>query len=391
MLPLLLLVGVHVYVTTTTAAFMPLSSQRSLRVRASLILHHDSRRYYFDTLEDLQQWASDVKKSPSDVAGACNTQQRVPTDAPQILLPQHRRRVLHCHDYQGGYKQAADEDYLATFVDSWDHFDIFVYFSHHRVVVPPQVWIQDAHLHSKPILGTFLFEGQTPKDTTEVQNLFLKKQASWQQCADQLVELCCFHGFDGWLVNVETSLGGDSDGTTGLNKNSGAPHDAFVSFLQYLTQQMKERVGVHSQVIYYDSLNHEGNFQHIDALLSKQNKAYFDACDGIFINYRWFDFGTLARSKTEAGIHREFDVYAGVDVWARNCEYTQGLGCKEAVDAATMAGVSVAMFAPGWVQEKGPGNNLLPSSEAARCADRDFWKEIFNISEQGEECSSYGY
>ena len=130
-------------------------------------------------------------------------------------------------------------------------------------------------------------------------------------------------------------------------------------------------------MIYYDAHDENGVASHQNALIP-QNKAYFDACDGIFINYRWFDYGTVARSKREAGC-RQYDVYAGVDVWARDCKYDEGPDCKKAVESATEGGVSVAIFAPGWVQEKGPGSKLTAGSQVARSADCDFWREALSI------------
>ena len=306
----------------------------------------DGTLRYFDNIEDLQQWES----------ATADTRQRSEPLARDFPALPRRRRVIHCHDYAGGYTQSADEDYLATF-SSWALFDVFIYFSHHRVVVPPRIWIEKAHQEHKMVLGTFLFEGRW--DSSQAQ-AFLGSEETWQKCADRLVDLCVFYGFDGWLMNVEASLG-ESRG-------------AFVSFLSYVRLSMKERIGGHAQVIYYDAHNEDGVFKHQDALLHS-NKAYFEACDGIFINYRWFDYDTVARSKMVAG-DRQFDVYAGVDVWARNCEYNEGPGCKKAVDRATSGGVSVAMFAPGWVQEKGPGIKELPGSEAARRLDDVFWSEI---------------
>ena len=130
------------------------------------------------------------------------------------------------------------------------------------------------------------------------------------------------------------------------------------------------------QVIYYDALNYAGDAEHQNALIH-HNKAYFEACDGIFINYQWFEHGTLARSKEEAG-SRAFDVYAGVDVWARNCGYDAGADCKKAVRSATEGGISVAMFAPGWVQEEGPGKQHAAGSEEARRVDKWFWKQVLS-------------
>lgn len=297
---------------------------------------------YFDTIAELEQWESGDPRRAEPLA----------RDFP--ALP-HRRRVLHCHDYAGGYTPSADEDYLATF-SSWALFDVFVYFSHHRVVVPPRVWIENAHRERKRVLGMFLFEGP---DSPKAQ-AFLASEDTWRRTADKLVDLCVFYGFDGWLINCEASLG-ESRG-------------AFVSFLTYLRSSMKERVGSHAQVIYYDAHDGDGAFKHQDALLPS-NKAYFAACDGIFLNYRWFDYDTVARSVEEAG-DRQWDVYAGVDVWARNCDYDEGPGCKEAVARATAGGVSVALFAPGWVQEEGPGTKELPGSEAAKKLDGDFLSDM---------------
>ena len=200
----------------------------------------------------------------------------------------------------------------------------------------------------------FLFEG---RDGGSQAQAFLESEGTWQRAADKLADLCVAYGFDGWLINVEASLGP----TRGV----------FVSFLEYLTRKMKGRVGEHAQVIYYDAHAADGSYAHQDALLPR-NKDLFQACDGIFINYQWYEYDTLARSKAEAG-DRQFDVYAGVDVWARNCEYDEGPGCKRAVGRAKERGVSVAIFGPGWVQEKGPGHGERPGSEEARRVSNAFW------------------
>ena len=129
-------------------------------------------------------------------------------------------------------------------------------------------------------------------------------------------------------------------------------------------------------MIYYDALDKDGLAAHQNALI-KHNKAFFEVCDGIFLNYQWYDYGTIPRSKAEAR-DRPFDVYAGVDVWARNCQYQEGSGCQEAVQRATQGGVSVAIFAPGWLQEKGPGRLATPGSAAARDLDCCFWSNVLN-------------
>jgi mannosyl-glycoprotein endo-beta-N-acetylglucosaminidase len=46
-------------------------------------------------------------------------------------------------------------------------------------------------------------------------------------------------------------------------------------------------------------------------------RAFFDACDGIYLNYNWND-EKLNLSK-EMAKNRQFDVYVGVDVFGRGC------------------------------------------------------------------------
>lgn len=41
----------------------------------------------------------------------------------------------------------------------WNLIDVFVYFSHHFITIPPPCWVHAAHLHGVPILGIF-FCGQ---------------------------------------------------------------------------------------------------------------------------------------------------------------------------------------------------------------------------------------
>ena len=107
--------------------------------------------------------------------------------APNAPLPA-RPRVLHCHDMAGGYNQMADETYLRAFsgwgqIDMffppytltqkpdpelspnpnrnrsrWEEIDVFVYFAHSRVSMPPQAWLDACHAHGVPCLATFITE-----------------------------------------------------------------------------------------------------------------------------------------------------------------------------------------------------------------------------------------
>lgn len=58
-------------------------------------------------------------------------------------------RLLVCHDMMGGYLQdrlvqgGPDASFYRLW--SWDQIDIFIYFSHHMVTIPPPGWVHAAH------------------------------------------------------------------------------------------------------------------------------------------------------------------------------------------------------------------------------------------------------
>ncbi|KAH6943195.1 hypothetical protein HPB50_017152 [Hyalomma asiaticum] len=84
-------------------------------------------------------------------------------------------------------------------------------------------------------------------------------------------------------------------------------------------------------------------------MLNEKNACFFNLCDGIFLNFRWTE-AVLRRSAQLAG-DRKADVYAGVDVFARNTWYIGGYGMYKAVQLARRCGVSAAVFAAGWVYQ----------------------------------------
>ena len=68
-----------------------------------------------------------------------------------------QRQVLICHDMRNNYLadryfQGFDNPDEYTFYH-WNLVDIFVYFSHHFVTIPPESWINAAHENNVRILG----------------------------------------------------------------------------------------------------------------------------------------------------------------------------------------------------------------------------------------------
>lgn len=214
----------------------------------------------------------------------------------------------------------------------WYLMDVFVYFSHNLVTLPPPGWVNAAHKHGVKVLGTFLTEWD--EGALVCDQLFSSTEYA-RMCAERLAELAVALGFDGWLINMEVKV----------NSSEIAYMKEFVAHLTDVMHMSKPG----SLVIWYDSVTVHGHLDWQDQLNDK-NKAFFDLCDGIFINYTWKeDYPKL--SANIAG-DRKFDVYMGIDVFGRN---TYGGGewrTNLALDVIRKDDVSAAIFAPGWVYEK---------------------------------------
>ncbi|KAF6144832.1 hypothetical protein GIB67_038931 [Kingdonia uniflora] len=246
-----------------------------------------------------------------------------------------RGRILVCHDMEGGYvddkwvQGGTNEEAYAIW--HWYLMDVFVYFSHNLVTLPPPCWTNAAHIHGVRVLGTFIMEWDEGK--VNADKLLLTKESA-QMYAERLAELAAALGFDGWLINMEVQL--DVAQIPNLKE-----------FVSHLTKTMHSSVPG-SLVIWYDSVTKDGNLSWQNQL-NDENKPFFDLCDGIFVNYTWEE-GYPKLSATVAG-ERKYDVYMGIDVFGRG---TYGGGqwtTNVALDVLKKDDVSAAIFAPGWVYE----------------------------------------
>ncbi|XP_007008872.2 PREDICTED: cytosolic endo-beta-N-acetylglucosaminidase 1 [Theobroma cacao] len=284
--------------------------------------------YPIKTLEDLD-------------SGSYFTSFHYPFNKSSVPLPPNsglaqRPRILVCHDMQGNYlddKWVQGGDNSGAYaIWHWYLIDVFVYFSHYLVTLPPPCWTNTAHRHGVKVLGTFITELDEGK---AICRKLLSTKESAQKYAERLAELAVALGFDGWLLNIEVEL------EVGQIPN-------LKEFISHLTQTMHSSLPG-SLVIWYDSVTVDGDLSWQNQL-NEKNKPFFDICDGIFMNYTWKeDYPKL--SGTVAG-DRKFDVYMGIDVFGRG---TYGGGqwtTNAALDVIKKDDVSAAIFAPGWVYEK---------------------------------------
>ncbi|XP_016061789.1 PREDICTED: cytosolic endo-beta-N-acetylglucosaminidase [Miniopterus natalensis] len=284
--------------------------------------------FYFSSLEELLAWTPAVEEG-FNVA-------LVPAQCRQPPLSSRRPRTLLCHDMMGGYlddkfiQGSAAQDPYAFY--HWQYIDIFVYFSHHMVTVPPVCWTNAAHRHGVCVLGTFITEW---KEGGQLCEAFLGgDDRSYQAVADRLVLMAQFLRFDGWLINIENSLSVAAVGNT-------------PRFLQYLTTQLHQQVPG-GLVLWYDSVVSSGQLKWQNEL-NEHNRVFFDACDGIFTNYNWGE-EHLERMRGPAG-ERLADVYVGVDVFARGNVVGGRFDTNKSLELIRKHGFSAALFAPGWVYE----------------------------------------
>lgn len=162
------------------------------------------------------------------------------------------------------------------FFQYWHLADYFIYFSHHRITIPPLQWRAAARRNKTPILGTFITEWeegisenerllQGPNEETSL--------TSWSHhYADKLVEIAYLYGLDGWFMNFESPL-----------EKTKWSASQLAEFLQYLRQKMHEKLPG-SVVIWYDSLTAEGKIDWQNCLNCK-NDMFFPVSDGFFTNY----------------------------------------------------------------------------------------------------------
>jgi endo-beta-N-acetylglucosaminidase D len=258
------------------------------------------------------------------------------------------KKVLLCHDMAGGYKedaqiqglQSADPVYSFQY---WALIDIFCYFSHERVTIPPVTWTNAAHINGCLSIGTFIVEwgpGKLeilkliygPKYDPELEST---QRDFSPHYADRLVEVASFYGFDGYLVNVESSL------------PSGAHCVVLARFLKYLMRELKRKIP-HGIIIWYDSVVNTGALRWQDQL-NEKNQMFFDVTDGIFVNYTW-NIERLQQSSIN-GAERKYDIFTGIDVWGRNTFGGGHFNIHRALREIAKFDTSVAIFAPAWTFE----------------------------------------
>ncbi|KMZ10333.1 cytosolic endo-beta-N-acetylglucosaminidase [Drosophila simulans] len=245
----------------------------------------------------------------------------------------NRRELLVCHDMMGNYLEDRHFHSSQKYDDyrfvHWSAVDYFCYFSHDYVTIPPCGWLNAAHRHGVPVVGTFIVEATARLDE------FLATEESVESTVEALTRLCEHFGFEGWLVNVEVTV-----------PRTKMP--SLYRFVRQLTAATESRVP-HGRVFWYDSVTDDGQLRWQNELNSR-NAEFFRHSHGTLINYAW-DEGHLERSaqqvrREQSPRHR---VFMGLDVFGRSRK--GGFHSRETMELIAKNGFSAGIFAPGWTFE----------------------------------------
>ncbi|XP_016948722.1 cytosolic endo-beta-N-acetylglucosaminidase isoform X1 [Drosophila biarmipes] len=249
------------------------------------------------------------------------------------VTEENRRELLVCHDMMGNYLEDrhfhSSEKYDDYRFVHWSAVDYFCYFSHEYVTIPPSGWLNAAHRHGVPVLGTFIVEA--PGLLDEV----LATEESVSRTVQALTRLCQHFGFEGWLVNVEVTV-----------PQRNVPN--LYRFVRELTAATEARVP-HGRVFWYDSVLESGELLWQNEL-NPRNVEFFRRSHGTLINYAWNE-GHLERSAEQANREQSprHRVFMGLDVFGRSRK--GGFHSLETMEHIANNGFSAGIFAPGWAFE----------------------------------------
>ncbi|KAK0205875.1 glycoside hydrolase family 85 protein [Desarmillaria ectypa] len=313
---------------------------------------------YFKSLEELDTWTDNPTKK---LTSLLKYYPRKPS-----AESSSKGKLLVCHDYKGGYTESPFD--LSYTFNYWSACDSFIYFSHHRVTIPPHGWITAAHRQGVKMLGTLIFEGGAEADCLRLLVGKLPKSSTGPadhvasppsipvspHYARVLAELAEERGFDGYLLNFECPLQGSFEQTRAL-----------CTWITMLQSELRNTVGPHAEVVWYDSVIVSGELAWQDRLNSL-NLPFFLSSQSFFSNYTWpTDYPNLtaqyflsldpALTESQMPFTNKTlqDIYMGVDVWGRGSHGGGGFGSYKAIThiSPDSLGLSVALFGQAWTWE----------------------------------------
>ncbi len=319
----------------------------------------DLRSQPITTFAELMGWDGSLDYRPD----------LVPLIPREVSNRRYRRKLAVIHDFKGGnYTDDAYWQHMngasatACYVPQYLHrLDYFVYFSHQFLTIPPVQWVHLLHRHGVPCLGTLFTAQSTPE--MGFWRTVLTCPPLRHQVTTKLARLATLIGFDGWMIDTQTSLSENEAECPTLMAD-------YVAFIAELRGKVKE-ANPHGLVINYDTLNAQGVKAPqggVIAPLANTVDAHFlhYACDGIAIP------------------EGKADVFITIDAFGR-----AGLPGKSDIAASIRSSAakdkSICIFAPGWTFEDG---STGPQSARIQF-DAEWWAQILNALDDKEHIAGF--
>jgi endo-beta-N-acetylglucosaminidase D len=194
---------------------------------------------YFDTFNQLEGWTP----ANSDPIQRANTPLLPRPASKEESTGKQSANVLLCHDYSGNYhdyecSQGAGVEEESYSCEYLQFVEIFVYFSHKLVCIPPPAWTNTLHRNGVKVLGTFLVEPALRESNRMLENSTVVGVDGTQlyfPFAAKLAAIAQHYGFDGWLINIEKPFG---------------KSEWNLDLLLCLLSQLRSSMGPHSKIIW---------------------------------------------------------------------------------------------------------------------------------------------
>ncbi|VDM32050.1 unnamed protein product [Hydatigera taeniaeformis] len=233
--------------------------------------------------------------------------------------------VIFCHDMAGGYH---DYDVSIGKIHAfptyrfihWNLVDIFVYFSHHFVTIPPISWIGVAHRNGVRVYGTVIIELDRRNPCPAFNAIF-----------DINAKECCISHPSQFAQKLEA-----------VRQHCGFEDSREEDFPEGSSLfTMSKKLGVRGYMVMlfsrryfrrYDAVTKNGMLDWQNAL-SSENIHFFRSCfDGIFLNYVWTPELLASTQNLALSADESMRIFVGVDCFGRGCPGGGGFGTKNALE-----------------------------------------------------------
>jgi len=184
----------------------------------------------------------------------------------------------------------------------WHHTERFIAFGGYWKVggiqVPSPGWIRAAHQNGVPIMGTIFFDEDNQKMKTWILNALSRPEGS-VQLAGKLALLGREYGFDGYLINQET---------TNHTGDHLAVNNVMATFIQDIHKAGNDQrypVGITWYQVFSDSFTPSAL---LDAATGKQNTDY------VYVDHGWGDDSVIDDFRNRYAAFPLKDVSNGINI-----------------------------------------------------------------------------